>query len=76
MNLRRIIEFKYEMEQILADLPENTKGTIKGSIIAKADKIDQNAALDFIESKVKDETISAEIGEHLSRLVQRNCKYR
>ncbi|MCK4265730.1 MAG: hypothetical protein KAX31_00500 [Thermoplasmata archaeon] len=76
MNLRRIIEFKYEMDQILVDLPENTKGTIKGSIIAKADKIDQNAALDFIESKVKDETISAETGEHLSRLVQRNCKYR
>ena len=76
LNLRRTIEFKYELDKILAPLPENVKGTMKGSIIAKADKMDQDAAMDFIDSKVADGTIDAETKERLYRLLKYFCVYR
>ena len=76
LNLRRTIEFKYELDKILASLPENITGTMKGSIIAKADKIDQDAAMDFIEDKVKDGTIDEETKDRLFRLLKYFCIYR
>ncbi|MFO7618691.1 MAG: hypothetical protein R6W91_03430 [Thermoplasmata archaeon] len=76
LNLRRTIEFKYELNKILDGLPENITGTLKGSIIAKADKMDQDAAMDFIESKVKDGSIDEETREKLFRLLKYFCVYR
>ena len=76
LNLRRIIEFKYEMDNILKDLPENVTGTLKGSIIAKADKIDQDAAFDFIEAKTEDGTIDEKTRDRLGRLIRDFCVYR
>jgi len=76
LNLRRTIEFKFEMDKLLQDLPETITGTLKGSIYAKADKMDQNVAIEFIESKVEDKTIDEETAESLSRLVRKYCTYR
>lgn len=76
LNLRRTIEFKYELDKILEGLPENVVGTMKGSIIAKADKMDQDAAMDFIEEKVKDGTIDEETRDRLFRLLRYFCTYR
>lgn len=64
------------MEKILDGLPETVTGTIKGSIYAKADKMDQNVAIEFIQSKVEDKTIDEETAESLSRLVRKYCTYR
>lgn len=64
------------MDKILAGLPETVTGTLKGSIYAKADREDQNAALDFISSKVEDKTIDQETADELSRLVRKYCTYR
>lgn len=57
-------------------LPETVTGTIKGSIIAKADKIDQDAAIEFINSKVEEGVLDKNTGERLSRLVNAFCFYR
>jgi ATP-dependent helicase/DNAse subunit B len=71
-----MIEFKYELDKILEPLSENITGTMKGSIIAKADKMDQDAAMDFIDEKVKDGTIDEETKEKLYRLLKYFCVYR
>lgn len=76
LNLRRMIEFKYELSKILAPLPENITGTMKGSIIAKADKMDIDAAMDFIDQKTDDKTISEETREELYKLLKYFCVYR
>ncbi len=76
LNLRRMIEFKYELSKILAPLPENITGTMKGSIIAKADKMDMDAAMDFIDQKTDDKTISEETREELYKLLKYFCVYR
>ena len=57
-------------------LPETVTGTIKGSIIAKADKIDQDAAIEFINSKVEEGLLDKNTAERLSRLVHAFCFYR
>ena len=71
-----MIEFKYEMDHILEDVPDAIKGTIKGSIIAKADRMEQADALDFIDLKVKDKTITEETGKRLGNLLRDFCIYR
>ncbi len=64
------------MDYILEDLPETAIGTIKGSIIAKADKIDQDAAIEFIKSKVEEGILTEETAERLGRLLHDHCFYR
>jgi len=76
LNLRKMIEFKYEMDHILEGLDETAVGTIKGSIIAKADKIDQDAALEFIKQKVEEGILTEEMAQRLDRLLQAHCFYR
>jgi len=76
LNLRRMIEFKYELSKILSDLPENITGTMKGSIIAKADKMDMDAAMDFIDLKTDEGTITEETRERLYKLLKYFCIYR
>ena len=38
--------------------------------------MDQNVAIEFIESKVEEKIIDQEIGDELSRLVRKYCTYR
>jgi hypothetical protein len=71
-----MIEFKYELDKILSPLPENIMGTMKGSIIAKADKMDIDAAMDFIDQKTDDGTINEETHESLYKLLKYFCVYR
>ncbi|KYK26533.1 MAG: hypothetical protein AYK23_02900 [Candidatus Proteinoplasmatales archaeon SG8-5] len=71
-----MVEFKYELDKLMEGLPEEVTGTLKGSIIAKADKMDQDAAIAFIDSKVEDGTLNKELGDRLCRLVNHYCFYR
>jgi hypothetical protein len=71
-----MVEFKYELDKLMEGLPETVTGTIKGSIIAKADKVDQDAAIAFIDSKVEDGTLDKDRAERLVRLVNHYCFYR
>lgn len=76
MNLRKIEEFKYEMSDILKDLAPNLVGTIKGSIIAKADKIDINAAMDFILEKEEAGLLDADQVKKLGRILNHYSFFR
>ena len=67
LNLRKIEEFKFEMNDVLQDLAPNLEGTIKGSIIAKADKIDINAAIEFVQQKEEEGLLTA---DHVKRLIR------
>lgn len=71
-----MVEFKYELDKILDGLPETVTGTLKGSIIAKADKVDQDAAIEFINSKVEDGTFDEKMAERLNKLLHHYCFYR
>ena len=76
LNLRRMIEFKYELDKILSVLPENTRGTMRGSIIAKADKMDIDAAMDFVDQKTDEKVITEETRENIYKLLKYFCIYR
>jgi hypothetical protein len=71
-----MIEFKFELNKILAPLSETITGTMKGSIIAKADKIDLDSAMEFIDLKVKEGVITVETREELYKLLKYFCVYR
>ncbi len=64
------------MSDILKDLAPNLVGTIKGSIIAKADKIDINAAMDFIVEKEKEGLLSDDQVKKLGRILNHYSFYR
>lgn len=71
-----MVEFKFELSHILKDLSPNQVGTIKGSIIAKADKIDVQAAMTFIEEKEQDGLITQEVATELGKLLKYYSLYR
>ena len=71
-----MIEFKYELDKILEGLPDTITGTMKGSIIAKADKMDMDAAMDFIDQKTDDGTIDDETHDRLYKLLKYFCVFR
>ena len=76
LNLRKIEEFKFEMSDVLEDLDPTLVGTIKGSIIAKADRIDINAAMDFILEKEKEELLTGDQVKRLGRILNHYSFYR
>ena len=69
-------EIKYEMGMIMEGLPPNVIGTLKGSIIAKADKIDIQEAINFIEEKEKEGLITSDMAGKLARLIKHYSLYR
>jgi len=76
LNLKRMTEFKWEINQLMLDLPENQRGTVKGSLIAKADKLDINAALDFVQTKIDEGVLSKDMADHIADLLLKFSTYR
>ena len=76
LNLRKIEEFKFEMSDVLEDLDPTLVGTIKGSIIAKADRIDINAATDFILEKEEEGLLTSDQVKRLGRILNHYSFYR
>jgi hypothetical protein len=76
LNMKRMTEFKWELNQIMQGLPENERGTIKGSIIAKADKMELNVALDFIDAKKAEGVLNQEMADRIIDLLHRFSTYR
>ena len=64
------------MNDVLEGLAPNLEGTIKGSIIAKADKIDINAAAEFILEKEKEGLLNADQVKRLGRILNHYSFYR
>ena len=74
--MRKIIEVKWELSNALEGLPPNVIGTLKGSIIAKADKLSVKDAYDFIEAKEKEGMITTDMADHLIHIVKKYSTYR
>lgn len=76
LNLKRVTEFKWELNQIVLTLPENQRGSIKGSLIAKADKLDVNEALDFVQVKIDEGVLTREVADRIADLLLKFSTYR
>ncbi len=76
LNLKRITEFKWELNQIILTLPENQRGTLKGSLIAKADKLDVNEALDFVQVKIDEGVLTRDVADRIADLLLKFSTYR
>jgi len=76
LDMNRIKDFKWELDQILKDLPDSVKGNIKGSIYAKASKLGIKETRDFIMQKEEEGTISEEMGRKIVKLLYRYNRYR
>lgn len=76
LDMNRIKDFKWELDQILKDLPESVKGNIKGSIYAKASKLGIKETKDFIMQKEEEGTIPEEMGRKIVKLLYRYNRYR
>jgi hypothetical protein len=71
-----VTEFKWELNQVIMTLPENQRGTIKGSLIAKADKLDVNEALDFVQLKIDEGVLNRETADRIADLLLKFSTYR
>lgn len=69
-------ELKWEMGNAMKDVPPNVVGTLKGSIIAKADKMSVKDAIEFIEDKMTEGLIDKNIAGDLIYIVKKYSTYR
>ena len=76
LNLKRLTEFKWELNQIMLTLPENQRGAIKGSLIAKADKLEVNDALDFVQVKIDEGVLTRDVADKIADLLLKFSTYR
>lgn len=76
LDMNRIKDFKWELEQITKDLPDSVKGKIKGSVYAKASKLGIIETKNFIIQKEKEGIISEEMGRKIVKLLYRYYRYR
>ncbi|MCD6126982.1 MAG: hypothetical protein J7J21_01190 [Methanomicrobia archaeon] len=76
LDMNRVKDFKWELDQILKELPESVKGNIKGSVYAKASKLGIKETKEFIIQKEKEGIISEEMGRKIVKLLYRYARYR
>ena len=76
LDMNRIKDFKWELDQIIKDLPDSVKGNIKGSVYAKASKLGIKETKNFIMQKEEEGVISDEMGKKIVRLLYRYNRYR
>lgn len=76
LDMHRSPEFTYMTNKILETLPENVRGSISGSIYAKASRIGINDAKDFIVKKIQEGILTDAMAENLINLLFRYSKYR
>ena len=75
LNMRRDYEFKYLLGQIVMELPENMRGTIKGTVYSKASKIGIKEAKDYVLMKKEEGYLSEELVKKIVDLLCRYSKY-
>ncbi len=69
-------EFKWELSNVMKDLSPNIVGTLRGSIIAKADKMGVKEAIEFVEEKEKEEMIDSETATRLIKILKHYSTFR
>ena len=70
--------FRYELRRIFAEteIDQDTAAPLVAQIIAKASRISIEAANQFLETLIEREEITAEMAQAISKLLDRNTRYR
>lgn len=76
LNMARVSDFKWDLNQILNKMPEDKAGLIKGPLYAKASKIGFDEAKKFLNDKEDEGLIDKEIAFELLRVLSKYSKFR
>ncbi|MGC8630344.1 MAG: hypothetical protein ACP5RY_00410 [Thermoplasmata archaeon] len=76
LDMHKTPEFTYLTNKVLESLPENVRGSISGSIYAKASRLGINDAKEFILKKKQEGILTDPMAESLINLLFRYSKYR
>ncbi len=76
LDMRKNDEFNHMLGNIVNELPESTRGAMKGSIYSIISKQGTKEAKEFIIKKKNDGVISAEMERSLINLIYDYSKYR
>ena len=76
LNMRRIVDFKWDLSNILKEVPAENVTPLKGAIYAKASKIGIHEARDFITEKEKEGMITPETAIKIGKLLHRYSVFR
>ncbi len=76
LDMNKNDEFRYLLEKSLKDLPESLRGSLFGTIYAKASKFGINSAREYIIEKRKDGIIDEATSKKLIDLLFQYSTYR
>ncbi len=76
LDMRKSEEFNYMLGQALDDLPESTKGAIRGGVYSIISKKTTKDAKDYISEKYREGMIDSETQKKLLDLIVDYSKYR
>ncbi len=76
LNMARVSDFKWDLNQILNKLPEDKAGLIRGPLYAKASKISVDEAKKFLKEKEEEGVIEKEIAIEILRVLTKYSKFR
>lgn len=76
LNMARVSDFKWDLNQILNKMPEDKAGLIRGSIYAKASKISVDEAKKFLKEKEEEGVVDKEIALEILRVLTKYSKFR
>ena len=74
--MRKDNEFRYQLGQILKDLPEGVQGSLKGTIYAKASNMGIREAKEFVLRKKEEGVIDEEKARKIIDLLYKYSVYR
>jgi hypothetical protein len=76
LNMGRVSDFKWDLNQVLNKLPEEKAGLIRGPLYAKASKIGVEEAKKFLKDKEDEGVIDKDIAMDILRVLTKYSKFR
>lgn len=76
LNMGRISDFKWDLNQVLSKIPEDKAGLIRGPLYAKASKIGVDEAKKFLKDKEDEGIIDKETALDILRVLSKYSKFR
>lgn len=76
LNMGRVSDFKWDLNQVLSKIPEDKAGLIRGPLYAKASKIGVDEAKKFLKDKEDEGIIDKETALDILRVLSKYSKFR
>ncbi len=76
LNMGRVSDFKWDLNQVLNKMPEDKAGLIRGPLYAKASKIGFDEAKQFLKDKEDEGLIDTDIALDILRVLSKYSKFR